>query len=123
VAFYQQCNGLEQDGLASAWLQSVLFSSQALTYDQTQMLAEGFAARNAQSLPAEEAADPFAGAVTQEEIPLEEPAEEAPADPQEPEAPAQQEDSDREPSIKEEAEPSSSEEASGSDAAEETHEL
>ena len=50
-------------------------------------------------------------------------AEEAPADPQEPEAPAQQEDSDREPCIMEEAEPSSSEEASDPDAAEETHEL
>ena len=46
VSFYQQCNGLEQDGLATAWLQSVLFSNQALTYDQTQMLAEGFGARS-----------------------------------------------------------------------------
>ena len=36
VAFYQQCNGIEPDGIATAWLQSVLFSSQALTYEQTQ---------------------------------------------------------------------------------------
>ncbi|MBQ8962989.1 MAG: peptidoglycan-binding protein [Clostridia bacterium] len=42
VTFYQHCNGLEEDGLATAWLQSVLFSSRALTYDQTQMLSEGF---------------------------------------------------------------------------------
>ena len=44
VMFYQQCNGLEQDGLATAWLQSVLFSNHALTYDQTQMLEQGFGA-------------------------------------------------------------------------------
>ena len=42
VAFYQQCNGMEPDGLASAWLQSVLFSNQALTYEQTQQGVEGF---------------------------------------------------------------------------------
>ncbi len=42
VAFYQQCNGLEADGLATAWLQSVLFSEQALTYDQTQQGVDGF---------------------------------------------------------------------------------
>ena len=40
VAFYQQCNGLEPDGLASAWLQSVMFSDDALTYEQTQKAAE-----------------------------------------------------------------------------------
>lgn len=42
VAFYQQCNGMEPDGIATAWLQSVLFSSQALTYEQTQQGVEGF---------------------------------------------------------------------------------
>ena len=47
VTFYQQCNGLEEDGLATAWLQSVLFSSRALTYDQTQMLSEGFGGQGA----------------------------------------------------------------------------
>ena len=36
VAFYQQCNGLEPDGLATAWLQSLMFSEMALTYEQTQ---------------------------------------------------------------------------------------
>ena len=40
VAFYQQSNGLEPDGLASAWLQSVLFSDDALTYEQTKQLDE-----------------------------------------------------------------------------------
>ncbi len=40
VAFYQQCNGLEPDGIATAWLQSVLFSNQALTYEQTQQARE-----------------------------------------------------------------------------------
>ena len=38
VAFYQQCNGMEPDGLATVWLQAVLFSDQALTYEQTQGL-------------------------------------------------------------------------------------
>ena len=42
VAFYPQCNGLEPDGLATAWLQSVLFSNQALTYEQTQNGLTGF---------------------------------------------------------------------------------
>ena len=42
VAFYQQCNGMEPDGLASVWLQTVLFSDQALTYEQTQQGVEGF---------------------------------------------------------------------------------
>ena len=42
VAFYQQCNGMEPDGLATVWLQTVLFSDQALTYEQTQMGVEGF---------------------------------------------------------------------------------
>ncbi len=56
VTFYQQCNGLEEDGLATAWLQSVLFSSRALTYDQTQMLSEGFGDQGAgeTTVPAEE---------------------------------------------------------------------
>lgn len=40
VAFYQQCNGLEADGTASAWLQSVLFSDSVMTYEQTQAAAE-----------------------------------------------------------------------------------
>ena len=39
VAFYQQCNGLEPDGLASAWLQSVMFSADALSYEQTRQAA------------------------------------------------------------------------------------
>ena len=80
VSFYQQCNGLEQDGLATAWLQSMLFSNQALTYDQTRMLTEGFAARSEETLPVEEEADAFAHANVQEELPVEEPTEEAPAD-------------------------------------------
>lgn len=46
VSFYQQCNGLEPDGLASAWLQSLLFSDQALTYEQTQMGLDTFSVRN-----------------------------------------------------------------------------
>jgi len=56
VSFYQQCNGLEEDGLATAWLQSVLFSSRALTYDQTQMLSEGFGGQGAgeTTVPVEE---------------------------------------------------------------------
>ena len=53
VTFYQQCNGLEEDGLATAWLQSVLFSSRALTYDQTQMLSEGFRGQSAEEAPAQ----------------------------------------------------------------------
>ena len=56
VSFYQQCNGLEQDGMATAWLQSVLFSNQALTYDQTRMLAEGFDTPIEGDLPSEEEA-------------------------------------------------------------------
>ena len=56
VTFYQQCNGLEEDGLATAWLQSVLFSSRALTYDQTQMLSDGFGGQGAgeTTVPVEE---------------------------------------------------------------------
>jgi len=56
VTFYQHCNGLEEDGLATAWLQSVLFSSRALTYDQTQMLSEGFGDQGVgeTTVPAEE---------------------------------------------------------------------
>ncbi len=42
VAFYQQCNGMEPDGLASVWLQTVLFSDDALTYEQTQQGAGTF---------------------------------------------------------------------------------
>ena len=44
VAFYQQSNGLEPDGIASAWLQSLLFSAQALTYEQTQQGLDSFSA-------------------------------------------------------------------------------
>ena len=57
VTFYQQCNGLEEDGLATAWLQTVLFSSRALTYDQTQRLSEGFGSQGAgeTAVPAGEA--------------------------------------------------------------------
>ena len=40
VSFYQQCNGLEPDGLASAWMQSVLYSDSALTLEQAQAAAE-----------------------------------------------------------------------------------
>ena len=36
VKLYQQANGLDADGLASAWLQRTLYSSDALTYEQTQ---------------------------------------------------------------------------------------
>ena len=83
VSFYQQCNGLEQDGLASAWLQSVLFSNQALTYDQTQMLAEGFTTQTEAGVPDEAEAEAFAEGDMQgespEELPMEEPVEEAPA--------------------------------------------
>ena len=42
VAFYQQCNGMEPDGLASVWLQTVMFSDNALTYEQTQQNAKAF---------------------------------------------------------------------------------
>ena len=52
VAFYQQCNNQEPDGVASAWLQSVLFSDDALTYAQTQM-----AAGEDELLPEEEPTD------------------------------------------------------------------
>ena len=38
VQLYQQSNGLDVDGLASAWLQATLFSDAALTYEQTQGL-------------------------------------------------------------------------------------
>ena len=48
VAFYQQCNGMEPDGLASVWLQTVLFSDQALTYEQTQQGIEGFDSADAE---------------------------------------------------------------------------
>ena len=63
VAFYQQCNGMEPDGLASVWLQTMLFSDQALTYEQTQQGVEGFPSETG-----EEAADE--GAVV-EEAPVE----------------------------------------------------
>ena len=42
VVFYQQCNDMEPTGIATAWLQSVLFSGTALTYEQTQINARGF---------------------------------------------------------------------------------
>ncbi len=54
VAFYQQCNGLEPDGLATAWLQSMLFSRNALTYEQTQQGMEDFGSPTA--APEDEAA-------------------------------------------------------------------
>ena len=72
VMFYQQCNGLDQDGLATAWLQSVLFSRQALTYEQTQRLAEGFGGQAAVETTAEE--DQAFG---ESDAPTEAPAEEA----------------------------------------------
>ena len=70
VMFYQQCNGLEQDGLATAWLQSVLFSNQALTYEQTQRLAEGFGGQT--EVEAQSEADQGFG---ENDMPTEEPAE------------------------------------------------
>ena len=70
VMFYQQCNGLEQDGLATAWLQSVLFSNQALTYEQTQRLAEGFGGQA--EVEAQSEADQGFG---ENDMPTEEPAE------------------------------------------------
>ncbi len=70
VMFYQQCNGLEQDGLATAWLQSVLFSNQALTYEQTQRLAEGFGGQT--EVEAQSEADQAFG---ENDAPTEEPAE------------------------------------------------
>ena len=75
VMFYQQCNGLEQDGLATAWLQSVLFSRQALTYAQTQALAGGFPAAQAdEALTHEAEAEAFGqGKAPVEELPVEEP--------------------------------------------------
>ena len=36
VRLYQQANGLDADGLASAWLQATIYSPSALTYAQTQ---------------------------------------------------------------------------------------
>ena len=43
VVFYQQLNDLETTGIATAWLQSLLFSNSALTYEQVQMNAsKGF---------------------------------------------------------------------------------
>ena len=36
VQLYQQSNGMDVDGLASAWLQATLYSDTALTYAQTQ---------------------------------------------------------------------------------------
>ena len=71
VMFYQQSNGLEQDGLASAWLQSVLFSNQALTYEQTQRLAEGFGGQTEEEIPVEGDGQAFGD----NEAPAEAPAE------------------------------------------------
>ena len=76
VSFYQQCNGLEQDGMATAWLQSVLFSNQALTYDQTRMLAEGFDTPIEGDLPSEEEALAFSEGGESAETPDAEPTEE-----------------------------------------------
>lgn len=55
VAFYQQCNGLEPDGIATAWLQSMLFSRHALTYEQTQQNQNGFGSPEATEAPADDA--------------------------------------------------------------------
>lgn len=38
VQLYQQSNGMDVDGLASAWLQATLFSDTALTYEEAQGL-------------------------------------------------------------------------------------
>ncbi|MBQ6373022.1 MAG: peptidoglycan-binding protein [Clostridia bacterium] len=46
VQLYQQANGLDVDGLASAWLQSTLFSRNAKTYAQTQGLEDAEAAQD-----------------------------------------------------------------------------
>ena len=40
VRLYQQANGLDEDGLASAWLQSMMFSDSALTYEETKRTFE-----------------------------------------------------------------------------------
>lgn len=40
VQLYQTANGLDVDGLASAWLQATLFSSAALTYNEAMGIAE-----------------------------------------------------------------------------------
>ena len=77
VAFYQQCNGLEPDGLASAWLQSVLFSNQALTYQQTQEGLDGFSVRTRDAAPEEAEPEEEQGFPTSEGVePTEEPADE-----------------------------------------------
>ena len=49
VAFYQQCNGVEPDGNASALLQAQLFSDDALTYEQTQAAAAMAAEQDGQA--------------------------------------------------------------------------
>jgi len=69
VSFYQQCNGLEQDGMATAWLQSVLFSSQALTYEQTRMLDQGFGPQAGDEVAEEAQAEAFANADAPAEAP------------------------------------------------------
>ena len=77
VAFYQQCNGLEPDGLASAWLQSVLFSNQALTYQQTQEGLDGFSVHTRDAAPEEAEPEEEQGFPTSEGVePTEEPADE-----------------------------------------------
>ena len=58
VAFYQQCNGLEPDGMATAWLQSMLFSRYALTYAQTQRNLTGFGNQPEAVTPDEAVAEP-----------------------------------------------------------------
>ena len=79
VAFYQQSNGLEPDGLATAWLQSMLFSNQALTYAQTQQGLDGFSAANQDDAPEDEPeADDGFGEDSEDTD--DEPQEEAPED-------------------------------------------
>lgn len=74
VAFYQQCNGMEPDGLATVWLQTVLFSDQALTYEQTQQGAEGFTSEE------EEMGEVPDGEASDAEQPTPEPTELPPAE-------------------------------------------
>lgn len=67
VAFYQQCNGLEPDGLATAWLQSMLFSRTALTYEQSQRNLNGFDSSTAE--PEQTAPDGGEGEASPEATP------------------------------------------------------
>ena len=55
VQLYQQANGLDADGLASAWLQSMIYSDDALTYEDTQ---RGFESLHPDDEETEAAAEP-----------------------------------------------------------------